>query len=157
PPAYLFTFGKLSPEYIPIVSYAQVFIIYQAYLLHLFQTYHMRQFILLLLSGLFIFFGNCTKDTKGKTITVTDTVYVEVRHTTIIPALISDTTTTVIVLRHAEKEIGGADPNLNSDGVLRAEELKRILQNIPIAAVYSTSFIRTKKTVEPLAIAKGLT
>ena len=85
----------------------------------------MRKPILLLLAALFIFFGNCTKDTKGETITVTDTVYVEVRDTTVIPALISDTTTTVIVLRHAEKEAGGADPNLNSDGILRAEELSR--------------------------------
>ena len=41
--------------------------------------------------------------------------------------------------------------------MLRAEELKRILSNVPVQAVYSTSFNRTRQTVEPLATAKGLT
>ncbi|WP_276134525.1 SixA phosphatase family protein [Polluticoccus soli] len=101
-------------------------------------------------------FCDCKKETKAQIVTVRDTVYVEVRDTTVIPALISDTTTTLIVLRHAEKETTGADPNLNSDGLLRAEELKRLLDNLSISAIYSTPFNRTRQTVQPLATAKGL-
>jgi broad specificity phosphatase PhoE len=71
--------------------------------------------------------------------------------------MISDTTTTIIVLRHAEKESTGTDPNLNSDGILRADELKRILANVPVKAIYSTPFNRTRQTVQPLAAEKGIT
>jgi broad specificity phosphatase PhoE len=88
---------------------------------------------------------------------VRDTVYVEVHDTTVIPALISDTTTTFIVLRHAEKEPTGSDPNLDSDGVLRADELKRILSSVSVNAIYSTPLNRTRQTVQPLATAKGIT
>jgi 2,3-bisphosphoglycerate-dependent phosphoglycerate mutase len=113
--------------------------------------------MLLLFAGLTMFFCNCKKETEPKTQTVTvrDTVYVH--DTTAIPALISDVTTTFIVLRHAEKESTGTDPNLDSDGVLRAGELKRILNSISINAIYSTPFNRTKQTVQPLAAAKGIT
>jgi 2,3-bisphosphoglycerate-dependent phosphoglycerate mutase len=116
----------------------------------------MRTLILLLLAGISMLFINCKKETKVETVTVRDTVYVEVRDTTVIPALISDTTTTCIVLRHAEKETTGTDPNLNSDGVLRAEELKRILGGVSISTIYSTPLNRTRQTVQPLATAKGL-
>jgi phosphohistidine phosphatase SixA len=85
---------------------------------------------------------------------VRDTVYVH--DTTVIPALISDTTTTFIILRHAEKEPTGTDPVLNNDGIVRAEELKRILSNVPVNAIYSTPFNRTRQTVLPLANDKGL-
>ncbi|MCD6011235.1 MAG: hypothetical protein K0Q79_1097 [Flavipsychrobacter sp.] len=75
---------------------------------------------ILLLAGIFISFYSCKKETvKVETITVRDTVYVQVHDTTTIPALISDTTTTFIIMRHAEKEATGADPILNSDGILR--------------------------------------
>ena len=93
---------------------------------------------------------------KAETVTVRDTVYVAVHDTTVIPGLISDTTTTFIIVRHAEKETTSTDPNLNSDGVLRAEELKRILGNIPVSAVYSTPYNRTRQTGQPLATAKGV-
>lgn len=100
------------------------------------------------------FFGNCKKETKTETVIVKDTVYV--RDTTYIPALISDTTTTLILLRHAEQG-SGADPGLTTDGQQRADELMRILGNVPINAVYSTPFNRTTQTVQPLADARGLT
>ena len=111
---------------------------------------------LLLLSLAFIAaICSCTKtQTKTETVTVKDTVYIY--DTTTIPALISDTTTTFIVVRHAEKESIGADPNLNTDGQARAEELKRILGNVPVTTIYSTSFNRTRQTVQPLATAKGV-
>jgi len=118
----------------------------------------MRKLIMLLLAGLSIFFCSCKKETaaKAETVTIRDTVYVAVHDTTTIPALISDTTTTVIVLRHAEKESTGTDPNLDTDGILRAEELSHILGNIAVNAIYSTPFNRTRQTVQPLASAKGI-
>lgn len=116
----------------------------------------MHKMIFLLIACMSMLCCNCKKETKVETVTLRDTVYVEVRDTTVIPALISDTTTTCIVLRHAEKESTGADPNLDTDGVARAEELKRILGNISINAIYSTPFNRTKQTVQPLATAKSI-
>lgn len=102
-------------------------------------------------------FCNCTKEVvKTETVTLKDTVYVKQHDTTVIPAVISDTTTTLIVLRHAEKENTGTDPNLDADGIARAEELKYILGNIAVKAIYSTPFNRTKQTVQPLATAKGI-
>lgn len=116
----------------------------------------MHKSALLLFLALSVFFCNCKKETTAQVQTITDTVFVEVHDTTTIPALISDTTTTFIIIRHAEKESTGSDPNLSADGVLRAEELKRILTNISINAVYSTNYNRTKQTVAPLATAKGI-
>lgn len=112
-----------------------------------------------LLFALFPLLFCCCKKPAAEvqTITVRDTVFVEVHDTLNIPALISDTTTTFIVIRHAEKESTGADPNLDNEGILRAEELRRILDNVAVAAVYSTSFNRTRQTVQPLATAKGIT
>lgn len=111
------------------------------------------------MAALTLFFCNCKKDTgaKAQTVVERDTVYVEVHDTTVIPALISDTVTTLIILRHAEKESTGVDPNLDSDGQARVEELKRILMNVPVSNIYSTPYKRTRQTVQPLATAKGLT
>lgn len=117
----------------------------------------MRKLLFLLPVGICMLLCNCKKETKVQTITERDTVYVEVHDTTTIPALISDTTTTLIIMRHAEKESTGTDPNLDSDGQARAEELKRILSNIAVKSIYSTPYNRTRQTVEPLAVAKGIT
>ncbi|CAG0939705.1 partial 2,3-bisphosphoglycerate-dependent phosphoglycerate mutase, partial [Candidatus Brocadiaceae bacterium] len=117
----------------------------------------MHKLALLLFLALSTFFCNCKKETAAQVQTITDTVFVEVRDTVTIPSLISDTTTTFIIIRHAEKESTGSDPNLTVDGISRAEELKRILGNISINAVYSTTYNRTKQTVAPLATAKGIT
>jgi 2,3-bisphosphoglycerate-dependent phosphoglycerate mutase len=123
------------------------------FLLNLVEIFIMGKFVFILSIGL-LFLCSCKKEKVVETVTVRDTVYVH--DTTVIPAMISDTTTTLIVLRHAEKESTGADPNLDADGVARAEELKYILSNVPVTAIYSTSFNRTKQTVQPLASAKGL-
>lgn len=110
--------------------------------------------VLLLTIALSVFLFNCKKGTTKEIVTVRDTVYVH--DTTTIPGLISDTTTTFIITRHAEKEAAGTDPNLDADGIARANELKRILNNVPVSAIYSTPFNRTKQTAQPLASAKGL-
>ena len=71
--------------------------------------------------------------------------------------------TTIILVRHAEKEAvqngmsGTKDPNLSEEGQKRAQRLAAMFANTSIDAVYSTPYIRTRKTVEPLAQAKSLT
>ncbi len=119
----------------------------------------MRKLTFLSFIGVFILFCSCKKETVKtvETVIERDTVYVEVHDTTTIPALVSDTTTTFIIMRHAEKETTGSDPALNADGTLRAIELKRILEDVPVHAIYSTSYNRTRQTVQPLASAKGIT
>jgi len=60
--------------------------------------------------------------------------------------------TTIILVRHAEKGFDEAgDPDLTSEGKIRAQELARVLQFTSIDAIYSTPFKRTQQTVEPLA------
>ena len=70
--------------------------------------------------------------------------------------------TTFILLRHAEKVVDGTmadrtkDPDLSEAGKTRAESLVSLFKNATIDAIYSTAFVRTKKTVEPLAKSKSL-
>ena len=62
---------------------------------------------------------------------------------------------TVILLRHAEKDISeGADtanPNLSAAGELRAQKLVEIVNKYQPDAIYSTDYIRTRATARPLA------
>lgn len=74
-----------------------------------------------------------------------------------LPSEISSTETVCILLRHAEKENFGTDPNLASAGKLRAEELKRLLVNVHIDNIYTTPYNRTRQTAGPLAESKGIT
>ncbi len=72
------------------------------------------------------------------------------------PSQINSTETVCILLRHAEKGSAGNDPDLSAEGQKRAEELKQLLKNVHIDGVYSTPFKRTRQTVSPLAIEKGI-
>ena len=65
-------------------------------------------------------------------------------------------TTTFIIVRHAEKDGTGNDPGLSADGKARAEELRRTLAEVPVHAIYSTPYQRTRQTVTPLAAEKGI-
>ncbi len=62
---------------------------------------------------------------------------------------------TVILLRHAEKDISEnadtANPDLSAGGKLRAQKLIQIINKYHPDAIYSTNFIRTRATVRPLA------
>jgi 2,3-bisphosphoglycerate-dependent phosphoglycerate mutase len=65
--------------------------------------------------------------------------------------------TTLILIRHAEKEKDGSkDPVLSADGVRRAERLCHIFEKTQIDAVYSTDYNRTRQTVSPLAKIKNV-
>lgn len=66
--------------------------------------------------------------------------------------------TTVIVVRHAEKNIESNNPNpdLSPAGQARAQELGRVIGKAGVTAIYATQFRRTQQTVQPLATAFGL-
>ena len=64
--------------------------------------------------------------------------------------------TTVILVRHAEKQSEGDDPSLTAAGKERAQALVHVLGEVEIAAVYSTPYARTRETAQPLAVALGL-
>ncbi len=65
------------------------------------------------------------------------------------------TTTTVILIRHAERN-EGLDPPLNEEGRARAQVLVDVLGNNGVTSIYSPDLIRNRQTVEPLAEALGL-
>lgn len=71
---------------------------------------------------------------------------------------ISCKTTTYYIVRHAEKETNtmATDVPLSVDGKQRAEALKDALVNQNIRFIYSTNYIRTKATAQPLAGAKNI-
>lgn len=64
--------------------------------------------------------------------------------------------TTFILVRHAEKADESVDPDLSPEGFERAERLAAILDHVSLDAVYSTSFLRTTKTVQPITEKFGL-
>lgn len=73
----------------------------------------------------------------------------------------SQATTTVIFVRHAEKEVvEGNDPGLSAAGKARAAELARQLVEADVIAgvdaIYSTPFRRTEETAQPTADALDL-
>jgi len=63
-------------------------------------------------------------------------------------------TTTVFVVRHAEKQ-SGKDPALTGPGADRAAELARMLRDAPIGGVYASQFRRTRDTAAAVAAGAG--
>jgi broad specificity phosphatase PhoE len=60
--------------------------------------------------------------------------------------------TTVLVVRHAEKQLDqGDDPPLTDQGSARAQLLANMLAETKPVAIYATQYRRTKDTVQPLA------
>ncbi len=65
--------------------------------------------------------------------------------------------TTVFLVRHAEKAAEPReDPPLLESGNSRAQELARMLEPVGIKAIYTSQFLRTKQTAEPLAKHLGI-
>lgn len=61
---------------------------------------------------------------------------------------------TVILLRHAEKDLTDPDapnPELSAAGKLRAEKLVEVINKYQPDAIYSSDYIRTRATARPLA------
>lgn len=101
----------------------------------------------------------CAKDpeTIEKIVTQVDTVYIIQKDTIRITEYINDSTTTIILTRHAETSGTGTDPNLSVAGQERATELARVLHNTVVRAVYATNYNRTKETAAPVATKNTLT
>ncbi len=74
--------------------------------------------------------------------------------------------TTVILVRHAEKELEGdgsmgtvlpsEDPPLSEAGLRRALALAHVLGEAGVDAIYATQYLRTRSTARPLADLLGL-
>jgi len=65
--------------------------------------------------------------------------------------------TIAVVVRHAEKvREGSKDPPLTEAGARRARDLDRMLTGVPLAALISTPYRRTRETLRPLAARTGL-
>jgi broad specificity phosphatase PhoE len=62
--------------------------------------------------------------------------------------------TKVFIVRHADRAGNGDD--LTAAGVTRSYELKRVLANAKIDSIYSTGYVRTRKTAMPLAKYRSL-
>lgn len=62
--------------------------------------------------------------------------------------------TTVILVRHADRT--GTVDELNSFGVVRAQELARILDETNISVIYTSATNRTQQTANPLAMQLGI-
>jgi len=59
------------------------------------------------------------------------------------------TTTTIILVRHAERD-DGFDPPLNEEGFIRAEALADELEDDGVTAIFYPNFIRNEQTASPL-------
>lgn len=72
----------------------------------------------------------------------------------LIASFVSCKTTTYFVVRHAEKETTNtmtSDVPLSGAGKQRADALREMLRSENIRHIYSTNYIRTKSTAQPLA------
>ena len=61
-----------------------------------------------------------------------------------------------ILIRHADVNAGGTDPDLNAAGQTRAQELVHVLGDAGIVAILVTSLRRSQQTAAPLAAALGI-
>jgi broad specificity phosphatase PhoE len=65
-------------------------------------------------------------------------------------------TTTVMLVRHAERVPGSGNVNLSDEGRARAQALVAVANEAGVTAVYSTEWCRTAQTAQPLVLALGL-
>jgi 2,3-bisphosphoglycerate-dependent phosphoglycerate mutase len=64
--------------------------------------------------------------------------------------------TTVYIVRHADKDGAGPDPQLSPAGLARAQTLAYMLKQDKVKAVFVTSFLRSRQTGEPAALDSGI-
>lgn len=63
---------------------------------------------------------------------------------------------TIYIVRHAEKQLVGNDPELAYVGGVRAQKLAQILEDQEIRHIFSTDYKRTRLTAVPTANDAGL-
>ena len=68
----------------------------------------------------------------------------------------ADSTTTFILVRHAEKADNSPNTNLSEAGQDRAKALLRLLSHVKIDAIYTTGLHRTQQTAQFVADHNGL-
>jgi broad specificity phosphatase PhoE len=82
-------------------------------------------------------------------------VFFSVTYLTATPSIASpqsDEARKILLVRHAEKIVGGSkDPSLTAKGFQRARNLAEMLKKHQITAIYSTDYKRTKQTAAPAA------
>ena len=62
-----------------------------------------------------------------------------------------------VLIRHADVPSGaGGDPALSAEGRAGAQELRRVLRDTGVSAIFVTRFRRTQETAEPLAADLGI-
>lgn len=65
-------------------------------------------------------------------------------------------TTTIMIVRHAEVEVGVDNPGLSPAGRIRVNELMRVVADVDVTdsvdAVFATRWRRTQETAEPLSL-----
>ena len=64
--------------------------------------------------------------------------------------------TIVLITRHAEKASDAEDSPLSEAGVQRAQALVRVVEDAGVSAIYSTQFKRNHDTVQPLSHRLGV-
>jgi phosphohistidine phosphatase SixA len=67
------------------------------------------------------------------------------------PTLASADAKFIYLTRHAEKSATGTDPALTAEGVTRANNIAAALKKTGITSIYSTNFVRTRQTAQPLS------
>ena len=72
------------------------------------------------------------------------------------PLLYAQEGPTIILVRHAEKIDNSRDPELSEAGKKRAQILANMLVEAGVSEIYSTPYLRTLSTVQPLAEALSL-
>lgn len=95
--------------------------------------------------------------TLGKSTTVTTSTLRNHRDRS--PVVVGQASTTIILVRHAEKQIvppENKDPDISVAGLARAQELARMFGASGVGAIYATQFKRTQQTVKPLADKLGI-
>jgi broad specificity phosphatase PhoE len=73
-------------------------------------------------------------------------------------ATFSRPVTTVILVRHAEKNLdpNNQDPDLTPEGFARAQEIARMFNGAGINTIFATQYKRTQQTVKPLSDSTGV-
>lgn len=73
-------------------------------------------------------------------------------------AAVATGTTTIVVVRHAEKSTDDPrDPSLSAAGIERAKALRDVLKDAGVSTIYVTNLKRTRQTAQPLADLSGIT
>jgi len=67
------------------------------------------------------------------------------------------TTTTIILVRHAERDPAELDPPLNEEGMARRGKLADVLEHNGVTAIYTGDILRNRQTIEPIVERLGIT